>query len=102
MDKLLSANDPVIVKRQYLKPVPPDPEFENMTKGTGDYQSKVRQRKCVTCSNPATQMLCSDLDGIILTERYCDNCIKENKHIPEKNELMSNFDSLFTRAPPQR
>jgi hypothetical protein len=83
----MTTNDPIVVKRQYLKPIPHDPIFEQMKKGTNDYRTKVRQRKCLMCDNPATQMLCSDMDGITLFRKYCDNCIKENKHVQQEERF---------------
>ncbi len=57
----------------------------------------MRSRTCTTCPNPATQIFCSDVDGATFTEKYCNVCIKENKHI-KQNEVMENFDNLFIRA----
>jgi hypothetical protein len=75
----MTANDPIVVKRRYVKPIPHDPSFKQMKKGTNDYKNKVRQRKCLMCDNVATQMLCSDMDGITFIEKYCDACASKIK-----------------------
>ncbi len=96
----MTNDQKLTVKRRYFKPIDPDPEFEKMTKATRKYMIRERSRMCITCNNPATQLLCSDVDGATFTERYCDTCIKENKHNKE-SEVMQNFDNLFTRAEPK-
>jgi hypothetical protein len=76
----MTSKDPIVVKRKYLKPIPPDPEFEqekaklNKYKWTARYNTILRGRKCITCNNMATQLLCSDMDGITFIEKYCDAC----------------------------
>jgi hypothetical protein len=39
------------------------------------------------------------MDGITFIEKYCDNCIEENRHLKE-NKVMDNFDNLFIKAEP--
>lgn len=101
MSRLMNSDDRIIVKRRYLEPIPEDKEFGKVRVGTSKYNTMMRSRKCITCPNIATQLLCCDVDGATFTERYCDNCIKENKHTKE-NEVMTNFDNLFIRKEPER
>jgi hypothetical protein len=97
----MTANDPVVAKRQYWKEIPPDTEFEKLPTWSSDYRQALRSRKCITCNNAATWMLYNDIGGATFTEKYCDNCRKEGKHIQENNELMRNFDKLFLKAKPE-
>jgi hypothetical protein len=80
---LMTPNDPVVIKSSYLKPIEPDPELQKESVNT-KYAILMRSRKCTTCNNLATQMACYDVDGAILTRKYCDDCIKQNKHVEEK------------------
>ena len=73
---LMTKDQKITVKRRYLKPIPPDPEFESMRKTTHKYKTRERSKMCITCPNLATQWLCCDVDGATFTERYCDTCIK--------------------------
>jgi hypothetical protein len=75
----MTAKDPVIVKRRYLKPMPPDPEFENMSKTTAHYKHKLMGKRCITCNNIATQLLCHDVDGATFIEKYCEACASKIK-----------------------
>jgi len=97
----MTPNDKITVKRRYFKPIPEDKEFGKVRVGTSKYNTMMRSKKCITCPNIATQMFCCDVDGAIFTEKYCDTCIKENKHI-KQNEVMANFDDLFIRKEPER
>lgn len=65
-----------------------------------EYPSLLRSKKCIMCDNPATQLFCTDVNGATFTERYCDDCIKQEKHI-KQSELMDNFDNLFIRKVPE-
>jgi hypothetical protein len=98
-NRLITADKKIIVIRRYLKPIPVDPVFESMRKTTNRYRTLQRSKMCITCPNIATQWLYSDVDGATFTERYCDDCIKQEKHLG-KSELMDNFDNLFIRAEP--
>jgi hypothetical protein len=83
----MTANDHIVVKRRYLKPIPPDPEFEQEKaklnkykyKWTARYNTMLRGKKCITCNNMATQLLCSDMDGATFIEKYCDICASKLK-----------------------
>ena len=95
--KLMTPTDKIIVKRQYLVPIPEDKELEKVGPNTMKYKHLMRSRKCTICPNVATQLFCRDIDGAIFKVKYCDNCIKEEKHI-KPSELMENFDNLFIQA----
>jgi hypothetical protein len=91
----MTAKDLVIVKRKYLKPMPPDPEFENMDKRTAHYKHKLTGKKFIIYNNLATQLACCDVDGAMFIEKYCDDCIKSKKH-----QRPVDFDNMFTKAEP--
>lgn len=61
---------------------------------------ETRNRFCSTCANLASQIAMFDYDGATRLERYCDDCIKSEKHL-KPNELMANFHNLFVRAEPR-
>jgi hypothetical protein len=71
-----------------------------MNMRTNKYNTVLRSKNCITCPSPATQLFCTDVDGATFTERYCDNCIKENKHLGA-SEIMDNFDNLFIHKVPE-
>jgi hypothetical protein len=58
----------------YLKPIPRDEWFEGLNKKSMEYRYQQRRRMCITCLNPATQMMCYQMDGCMKIERYCDEC----------------------------
>ena len=60
-----------------LKPIPSDPEMEKMDKNTAAYKYKLKRLQCITCAEQATQMMCYDVDGAVLVERYCDACLSK-------------------------
>jgi hypothetical protein len=65
-----------IRKNPIIKPIPPDPILERKDKKSAAYANEIKKLQCKICFNIATQMACFDMDGAILIERYCDNCIK--------------------------
>lgn len=97
----LSISEPLMVKQQYWKEMPPETEFDKLPEWSNDFKKNVRSKTCYTCNNLASQMLCIDVDGIMIIEKYCESCKKEGKHIKENNELMKNFDNLFIKAEPK-
>jgi hypothetical protein len=66
-------------KKGYLKPIPPDESLERMNKNSLVYRKRKRQLECSACFNQATQMMCYDVDGATVIERYCDSCIAAGK-----------------------
>jgi len=66
------------LRRQgYLKPILPDPDIEKMDKKSAGYRYRQRRLSCITCFNTATQMMCYDIEGATIIERYCDNCVSK-------------------------
>jgi hypothetical protein len=57
-----------------IKPIPADPELEKMDKNSMAYKYKQRRLSYITCFETATQMICYDIEGATVIERYCDNC----------------------------
>lgn len=105
---LMSSDQRITVKRQYLKPIPQDPVFESMKKNTNRYRTLERSKMCIMCLNIATQWFCSDVDGATFTERYCDTCIKENKHLQQNGQVefvtrvepgTTSYEELHARNP---
>ena len=67
--------------RGYVKPIPPDLEILAIDKKSQEYKIREKRLQCRTCFDIATQMLCFDLDGCKVIERYCDSCL-EKYHQP--------------------
>jgi hypothetical protein len=67
----------IIKKTGYLKPIPPDPALDKMDKKSSAYRYKLRRLSCIMCYNIATQMMCYDVNGAIVIERYCDDCVSK-------------------------
>lgn len=66
------------VIRRYLEPVPKDPEFENLCKGSPGYKAVERRNICILCFKQATQILCLEYDdGCTNFELYCDTHASE-------------------------
>ena len=76
MTDLMTEGTPITVRRRYVKPIPPDESIEKMNKKTQKFRTREKSRMCILCFNAATQMMCYDVDGATLIERYCDTCIR--------------------------
>jgi hypothetical protein len=61
----------------YLKPIPRDPALDKMDKKTAAYRYKLHKLSCILCTNTATQMMCFDVDGSTVIQRYCDACVSK-------------------------
>lgn len=77
----MRIDEPVVIIRRYVRPFVPGPEYEKLKseKSLQAYRAILRKVQCITCVNVATQQLCLDCDGAIKVEKYCDNCIKNQK-----------------------
>jgi hypothetical protein len=60
-----------------LRPIPSDPAMERMDKNTAGYKYKLKRLQCIICPERATQMMCYDVDGAMLVERYCNACLSK-------------------------
>jgi bisphosphoglycerate-dependent phosphoglycerate mutase len=77
-NRLMTNDDKITVKRRYLKPMPTEEnELEKVNMRTSKYKTLKRSQMRTTCPNPTTQMLCSDVDGAIFIEKYCDDCVSK-------------------------
>jgi len=52
------------------------PEFKPIER---DQKNKDRRYFCITCGSMATQTALFKIEGAIIIERYCDNCMKSVK-----------------------
>lgn len=61
-------------ERGYMKSIPPNPELDKPDKKSMAYKYQLKKLQSITCFNQATQMMCYELEGCMLIERYCDTC----------------------------
>jgi transcription elongation factor Elf1 len=52
------------------------PEFKPIER---DQKNKDKNYFCIGCGRPATQTTLFKIEGAIIIERYCDNCMKSVK-----------------------
>jgi hypothetical protein len=63
-----------------LRPLKPEEKSK-----AGSKDKTPGKKFCISCHNEATQFAMFEFEDVTLLERYCDDCISQNKHLGTTN-----------------